>query len=212
MSPIRANSSTAAGVAFLVSLCVAGCSSHLSPHIGVPAEYKHQPSALMPPPNGEPEVVRYRKSYEAFWWNCVIVRSRDVDARCPSACSGTPAAVAGCGQGSGDADTDISALVSRKGSSWTQEYLKAFVQKSDGYEKIRAYFPDGPKAETVRDYGDAAVDRALHCRDAFHFISASNCRRSAGVIVSTRCSTKSANSTLERRAASSAAYGLVHHA
>jgi hypothetical protein len=151
VTTIRANSSAAIGVAVLASVCVAGCSSHLSPHSGVPVEYKHQPSALTPPPNGEPEAVRYRKSYEAFWWKCAIVRSHDLNARCPSACSGTAAAAAGCGQGSGDADTDISALVSRKGPAWTQEYLKAFVKKSDGYEKIKAYFPDGPKVEAPRD-------------------------------------------------------------
>jgi hypothetical protein len=52
----------------------------------------------------------------------------------------------------------------------------------------------------------------LHCCGCFQFISLSNCRRSDGVIVSTRCSTKLANSMRERRALSSATYGFVHHA
>ena len=38
---------------------------------------------------------------------------------------------------------------------------------------------------------------------ASHFISASNCRRSAGVIMRTRCATTSRNSIRERRVASS---------
>lgn len=53
--------------------------------------------------------------------------------------------------------------------------------------------------------GDRTM-RTLHrCGGTFHFISASNCRRSVGVIMRTRCATASRSSTRARRVASSVA-------
>jgi hypothetical protein len=56
-------------------------SAHAGPtlkcRVIVPKEYRKTP--FDPPPNGEPEPVRYTKAYEAFWWNCVAVWAVDLD-------------------------------------------------------------------------------------------------------------------------------------
>ena len=142
--------------AFILAVCVSpwivGCGPHLAPHARVPSHYQHQPPELVPGPIGQPERIRYRVSYDAFWWNCAIVRSRDLDARCPFMCSGTNAAAAGCRQDSADADDGISALVKRYGRSRTRDYLNSLVLKSNGFEKIKSYFTNGPRVEDVPKY------------------------------------------------------------
>ena len=79
----------------------------------------------------------------------------------------------------------------------------------------------GEAAERSEGTLDAAEHRAPiewrwpDCRQRFggapNFINASNCRRSAGVIVMTRCPTKSSNSTRSRKLANSTSYGRVAH-
>jgi hypothetical protein len=87
-------------------------------------------------------------AYEAFWWNCAIVKSRDLNARCPSSCSGTNGAALGCGQGGTDAETDIYDLIKRYGEPRTQQYLQRLVREAGAEAKIRAsYFTDGPVTE-----------------------------------------------------------------
>src|SRR5262249_953244 len=86
----------------------------------VPEEFKSSTVA----PNGDPERVRYTKAYEAFWWNCVLVRAAQLDARCPMICSGTPAATAGCAAGAGNADEQIERLLQRFSAGRVQSYLK----------------------------------------------------------------------------------------
>ena len=44
---------------------------HMICQVKVPSKYQNIPGN--PPPNGEPEPIRYQKSFEAFWWNCVMV-------------------------------------------------------------------------------------------------------------------------------------------
>jgi hypothetical protein len=83
----------------------------------------------------------------AFWWNCAIVKSRDLKARCPLTCSGTPGAALGCGQGGTDADNDICDLVRRYGESRTQQYMQRLVREAEAETKIGAYFPEGPITE-----------------------------------------------------------------
>jgi len=120
---------------------VAACGPDLEPRSTPPANL----TPLNPPPNGEPEPVRYRVAYEAFWWNCAIVKSRDLNARCPALCSGTTGAAPGCGQGATDAENDIDDLIRGYGESRTQQYLQRLVREAGAEAKIRAsYFTDGP--------------------------------------------------------------------
>ena len=125
------------------------CGPRLAQRDEVPTEYRLQPRELIPPQNGEPERVRYRTAYEPFWWNCVIVKSRDLNARCPFVCSGTPAAAGGCADGGTDAENSIAALEKQYGPARAQAYLRVLVTKSKAHDKITPYFPDGPVAEEV---------------------------------------------------------------
>ena len=134
-------------IAASVAVLMTGCGPHLAPHAGLPSEFHQQYPELTPPPSGEPEGVRYRHAYDAFWWNCAVVRSRDLDARCPMTCSGTPAATYGCSQGALDADGDIDDLIERYGRPRTQSHLQALVRRSDVAAKMNGYFADGPVAE-----------------------------------------------------------------
>jgi hypothetical protein len=136
--------------ATVVGLVTIACGPSLPLRVAIPREYQHQPPDLVPPPNGEVESVRYEKAYTAFWWNCTIVKSRDLAGQCPFLCNGTPAAVAGCGAGATDAENRIAKLERRYGGERTQEYLVSHVRDSDGYSNIRSYFPDGPVADKNR--------------------------------------------------------------
>ena len=131
-------------VLVLQVLILPACGPRLSPHVRVPAEIRNQPPELTPAPNGQPESVRYRVAYEPFWWNCVIVKSGDLSAHCPTSCSGTPAATLGCADGANEADQAVSALRKRHGDVRTKEYLKTLTEKSNALEKIKPYFLNGP--------------------------------------------------------------------
>ena len=97
----------------------------------VPDEFKDPNLEFnLTPPNGDPEPVRYSKAHEAFWWNCVMVRAQDLNARCPIICSGTPAAAPGCGEGAIDADDQIEELLRQFPSSQVQSYLEIASFKS----------------------------------------------------------------------------------
>ena len=113
----------------------------------VPEEFKHSKLA----PNGDPEPVRYTKAYEAFWWNCVMVKAKDLHARCPFICSGTPGASYGCLNGSHDADEQIAGLLKRFSPSTVQAYLKQFASTPDAQRGLSGYgyFRNGPEAEDV---------------------------------------------------------------
>src|SRR5206468_10958687 len=54
------------------------------------------PQKYLDPPEGGMNEVGYRTGYEAFWWNCVMLLAEDSRARCPTICTGSPAATAGC--------------------------------------------------------------------------------------------------------------------
>jgi len=113
----------------------------------VPEEFRNSKLAA----NDEPESVRYTKAYEAFWWNCVMVKGRNSHNRCPFMCSGTPAATAGCSQGAADAEDQIGALLERFSAVEVQAYLQKLGSTSDARRKLDAsgYFQDGPRAEDV---------------------------------------------------------------
>jgi len=95
-----------------ISVC---CSDpHVDPHPAVPREHSRTVSDSSDP-TSEPPASQYRLAYESFYWNCVALKTQDENARCPFACSGTPAASAGCSNGAMDSEKMINDLVHRLG-------------------------------------------------------------------------------------------------
>jgi hypothetical protein len=137
---------------FVVVTALTAALSCSPPHVSfvpnprVPQEFTDPSTAT---PTGEPESVGYTRAYEAFWWNCALVRANDLSARCPFMCSGTPAAAEGCAQGSTDADRAIRDAIKRYGPSDARDSLRSLAKRPDGREKLRAYFLNGPTAESV---------------------------------------------------------------
>jgi len=109
--------------------------------------------AIDPPewksPTGESEAERYLKGYKALWWNCVLVRSGKLSARCPRFCSGTPGASAGCSDGVLNADNQIHSLVSSHSNEIIAKYLRKFVDGVDPQEKLNGYFKGVPREEKI---------------------------------------------------------------
>ncbi len=118
----------------------------LTCRVVVPRQYRHTP--WDPPPNGQPEPVRYTVAYEAFWWNCVAVRAAHLDGRCPFTASGTPAAGAGANDGAMDADKKIDRLLKKYSAQRVQTYLRELASEKVATEKMRPYF-DKPRPEVV---------------------------------------------------------------
>lgn len=114
--------------------------------VKVPREYRKTP--FNPPPNGEPEPVRYTVAYEAFWWNCVAVRAADLRGRCPFLASGTPAASAGAMDGAANAEDQIRRLQRKYAASAVQQYLNTIASQPEAKDKMRPYF-DKPTPEVV---------------------------------------------------------------
>lgn len=128
-----------------------GCASHsfsISCQVRMPDKFQQDPPGWKSP-TGEPESVRYTKSYEAFWWNCVMLKAKDPKGRCPSTCSGTPAANYGCLAGARDAERQITQLVRVHDKTKVQHYLQSLASDPEGAAKIKPYFPDGPRAEKI---------------------------------------------------------------
>jgi hypothetical protein len=137
----------------LIITAALGCVSHpmqISCQARVPTEFKKDPPGWKSP-TGEPESVRYIKSYEAFWWNCVMVKAASLEGRCPFTCSGTPAATYGCADGAIDAERQIKQLLKVHDKMKVQHYLHTIASDQEGKEKIRSYFPDGPHAEKITE-------------------------------------------------------------
>ena len=125
----------------------AGCSMpNVDPHPAVPAEHSRTVSDNTDP-TPEPPASRYRLAYESFYWNCVALKAQDQNARCPFACSGTPAASAGCSDGAMEADKMIDDLVRRMGVERARRTLESRVAMPDAQESIRRYFPSGVQPE-----------------------------------------------------------------
>ena len=135
----------------LSSIFIMGCDSNplsISCTVTVPEKFRQDPPDWKPP-NGEPESIRYITAYEAFWWNCVMVKAEDIEGRCPFTCSGTPAASDGCSDGAINAENQISQLFENHDVYEVTKYLKVLAQDPASIEKLNAYFPDGPRAEIV---------------------------------------------------------------
>jgi hypothetical protein len=136
-----------------IIVAAVGCASHpleISRQVRVPGEFRTNPPGWRSP-TGEPESVRYTKSYEAFWWNCVMVKAEDFENRCPFTCSGTPAATYGCAEGAEDAERQIRQLLGDNGATKVRKYLQSIAADPRGKVKIRTYFPNGPRTEKVAE-------------------------------------------------------------
>jgi hypothetical protein len=114
--------------------------------VKVPKEYRHTP--FDPPPNGEPEPVRYTAAYEAYWWNCVAVRAADPQGRCPFVASGTPAASAGAMDGVTNAENQIRRSRRKYAASIVQKYLSTIASQPEAKQRMQPYF-DKPTPEVV---------------------------------------------------------------
>jgi hypothetical protein len=119
-----------------VLLLLVGCAGpKLEYTMKIPTECGNQIS-----PNGEPEKKRYTTAYEAFWWQCIKEKSENINKTCRIACSGTPCATFGCGDGGLDAENQISVLITKFGQDSSQEYLRKLSRTEECKEKTKYYF------------------------------------------------------------------------
>jgi hypothetical protein len=136
-------------IAILIIVSAGGCVTYplsISCQARVPPEFQQDPPGWILP-TGEPESIRYIKSYEAFCWNCVMVKAASLEGRCPFTCSGTPAATYGCSDGAISAERQIGELLKHHDKMKVQYYLQSIASDPEGTAKIRPYFPNGPQAE-----------------------------------------------------------------
>lgn len=133
----------------LLLAAVASAAANISMHCRVKVPKKYRRMTLNPPPNGEPESVRYTVAYRAFWWNCVAVRAEDLQGRCPFVASGTQAASAGASDGALNANFQIDHLLKRHSAGKVQEYLRSLTSTPRAKEEMRPYFRQ-PTSEMVK--------------------------------------------------------------
>ena len=101
-----------------------GAEPKLEPKISIPKEFSNRASNLSSSPTGETDGVRYKKAFEEFWWNCVMVKAKSLNLSCPFAASGTAAASAGAWNGAVDAENQIKELIRKHQSVAVQAYLE----------------------------------------------------------------------------------------
>jgi hypothetical protein len=128
-SSVRAFASV--GLAGLISI---SCGPRLAPRIQLPADYQQR-------------AAEFEAAYTAYWWNCTIVKSINLAAQCPTACSGASPAAA-CSAGASDAQNQIAELEKKYGQERTREILSRRVGEDDGHSKLGSHFPYGPKPGT----------------------------------------------------------------
>jgi hypothetical protein len=133
-----------------VIVLIAGISAAAEPlklscEARVPSAYKADPPGWTSP-TGESEAQRYTRAYEAFCWNCVMVKANAIDARCPSSCSGTPAATAGCADGGVQAAEGVSMALRMHPQGEVQRYLRGLASGQEAKRRAASYFPNGPES------------------------------------------------------------------
>ena len=104
------------------------------------------PRKFFDPPEGGMNEVGYRTGYEAFWWNCVMLLAEDSRARCPTICTGSPAATAGCRNGGSEAQREARDFTKTYGHERAREVLRSLAADPEAKFKIGPYF-DGHVAE-----------------------------------------------------------------
>jgi hypothetical protein len=131
----------------LLGLAVA-CGSAGSPQLAYEIP-EYRGVELERSPNGEPESVRYRVAYAAFFWNCVLVKSEFLEAGCPFVCSGTTGATAGCADGGTAAERAIDRLAVQFDAGLLKSYLVGLTTSTAAKEHIRPYFGHKPRPDRV---------------------------------------------------------------
>jgi len=105
------------------------------------------PLESFPPAMGGPKSTAYQIAFEAFWWNCVMVKAANVDDRCPFRCGTTPCESQGCVEGAKDAAYQIKNLLKYYPRPQVQQYLQSLSSTGDAKKKIKPYFQDTPRAD-----------------------------------------------------------------
>ena len=136
--------------AMLAVLLTAGVGAAATPlrlscNVQVPSGYLVDPPGWESP-TVESEAQRYTRAYEAFWWNCIMLKATAMDARCPSSCSGTPAATAGCADGGVQATEAVSLALREHPPVSVQRYLRTLASEPKAKRKTASYFPGGPES------------------------------------------------------------------
>jgi len=86
-------------------------------------------------PNGEPENKRYATAYDAFWWQCIKVKSENIDNRCESSCSGSSCATYGCFEGGVDAENEIRKLINNYGQIAYKDILRPCLRQKNAEKR-----------------------------------------------------------------------------
>lgn len=95
-------------------------------------------------PNGETNELRYATAFRSYCWNCLSVRAQDLDAACPTMCSGNDAATRGCADGARVAAGNVDALIRKYGRQRARKRLRALASEAEAHHKLEPYFKDGP--------------------------------------------------------------------
>ena len=101
-----------------------GTESKLDLKISIPKEFSNRASNLSSSPDGDTDGSKYKKTFEEFWWNCVMVKAKGLDLSCPFVASGTAAASAGAWNGAVDAENQIKELIREHQSVAVHAYLE----------------------------------------------------------------------------------------
>lgn len=112
----------------LASVTCCALEPQLILRIHVPKEFAE---ATAQSPNGQSESSRYMDTFEAFWWNCVMVKTRSLALDCPFVASGTNSASHGAWDGATNADNQIKVLLQQNSPEVVQQYLGKLVSSPD---------------------------------------------------------------------------------
>jgi hypothetical protein len=141
---VRAASACVAVVLFVCSTWSQAADTHSAAVCVVP----RVPDSLHPSemsPNGETNAVRYQQAYQSYCWNCVAVRAKRLEARCPMICSGNEAATAGCTAGAVAGDASVERLIQAVGRERARTQLRTLAAEAVTRGRLDPYFAKGPQ-------------------------------------------------------------------
>lgn len=128
-----------------VTVVAAGNGPHLVFKIVVPSKYQSKIGSPGFP--GTSPYERYSEAYEAFWWNCIAVRAKNIHARCPFWANGWASEADGGADGGTDADDAINEQIEKYGAARVQAYLKKLASPPSKIKaKLRGWFGGKPTA------------------------------------------------------------------
>lgn len=128
-----------------VTAIAAGNGPHLVFKVVVPPQFQSKVGSPGFP--GTSPFERYSQAYEAFWWNCVAVRAKNINARCPFIANGWASESYGGSDGAMNADNAIDEQIKKYGASRVQAYLKKLASPASAIkEKLHGWFGGQPTA------------------------------------------------------------------